>query len=480
MGSFSTLEIGKRALLAQNLGIDIISNNVANINTPGYSRRLPVTSQTQSNNTMNGYIGTGSMMDKLRNFRDELFDKEIRNNVSRGSGYSVDESILKQVEGVFSEPGDNNIGTQMTDFFNSFETLSSNPQDTSLRNDVLDKAKTLVDTFHKTSQSLTDLRNNVLTDIKSNVTNANDIISQIAGLNSQISGSKSQTGDDSISLIDQREVLLEKLSDLADVNVTKADSGMVNVFMNGINVVTGQNKNTLQVVEKVNSTTGEKSAQIYTSDSSGNAQYTISPQSGQLASELKHYNVTLDNLDSSGGYSVFKNLDSIANSLANKVNTIAITGYGLNDTGSTSPARSFFDPAVGAATAANIQIGSDIVDKPENIPMSDAPNEPGNGNIGLKIADLATDDNFVGGQTAAAFYAGITGKIGTMENEATNGQNTTKLLSDQLTNQRESVIGVNLDEEAVNLIKFQKAFEASSRIINTTSEMLTAIINLGK
>ena len=480
MGSFSTLEIGKRALLAQKLGIDVISNNVANINTPGYSRRLPVTSQTQSNNTTSGYIGTGSMMDKLRNFREELFDREIRNNVSRSSGYSVDENILKQVEGIFNESGDNNIGTQMTEFFNSFEKLSSNPQDLSLRNDVLNKAQTLVDTFHKTSQNLTDLRSNVLSDIKSNVSNANELITQIADLNTKISSSKSQNGDDSISLIDQREALLEKLSDLGDVNVTKADGGMINVYMNGINVVTGQDKNTLQVVEKINSTTGEKSAQIYTTDSSGNPQYTISPQSGQLASELKHYNVTLDNLDSSGGYSVFKNLDNLANSLTNKVNSISITGYGLNDTGTTSPARSFFDPAVGNATAANIQIGSDILDKPENIPVSDAANEPGNGNIGLQIADLATNDNFINSQTASAFYAGMAGKIGMMETEAANGQNTTNLLSSQLTNQRESVIGVNLDEEAVNLIKFQKAFEASSRIINTTSEMLSAIINLGK
>ena len=250
--------------------------------------------------------------------------------------------------------------------------------------------------------------------------------------------------------------------------------------MNGINVVTGENKTTLQVVEKTNSTTGEQSAQIYTSDANGNPQNTISPSSGQLSSELKHYNVTLDNLDSSGGFSVFKNLDNLANSLANKVNSVSITGYGLNDTGTTPPARNFFEPAVGTATAATIKIGTDILNHPENIPAADAVNEPGNGNIAMKIADLSTNENFINNQTGAAYYADLTGKIGTMDNEAVNGQSTTKLLSDQLTNQRESVIGVNLDEEAVNLIKFQKAFEASSRIINATSEMLTQIIALGK
>jgi len=148
----------------------------------------------------------------------------------------------------------------------------------------------------------------------------------------------------------------------------------VNVFINGINVVTGTNSTQLQVVEKTNSTTGEKSHR-FIAPIQTQSPLTISPSSGELASQLKNYNVTLDNLDSSGGYSIAKNLDSLANSLVNKVNSISITGYGLNDNGTLPPGRSFFEPVAGNATAANIQVSASIINNPENIPVSDATNE---------------------------------------------------------------------------------------------------------
>jgi flagellar hook-associated protein 1 FlgK len=195
---------------------------------------------------------------------------------------------------------------------------------------------------------------------------------------------------------------------------------------------------------------------------------------------MKHYNVTLDDNESSEEFSAFKKLDDFANAIVKKVNQHSMEGYGLDDNAAASPGRAFFEPAVGDATATTIEISEDIKGKPRDLPVSGAPGEPGNNDVARKIARITEDNAFLDSLTPQEFYSGFLGKIGTMGKEAKSGENTTRLVADQLTNQRESVIGVNLDEEAVNLIKYQKAFEASSRVINTTNEILATIVNLGR
>ena len=199
-----------------------------------------------------------------------------------------------------------------------------------------------------------------------------------------------------------------------------------------------------------------------------------------MTSLLKHYNVTLDDKDSSGGFSAARKLDEFAASIVSKVNSLSTTGYGLDDKGTVAPGRAFFTPTVGNATASNISISSDIKSDPRKIPASSASNTPGNNDVARKIAQLSSDSNFIDGMTPSEYYSNYLGKIGSMGSEALNGKNTTSLVGEQLTSQRDSIIGVNLDEEAINMIKFQRAFEASSRIITTTSDILTTIVNLGR
>jgi flagellar hook-associated protein 1 FlgK len=387
---------------------------------------------------------------------------------------------MKQIEGIMNEPNGTTLGNAVDDFFNAFEDISVRPQDISLRRNLIDKAKTMVDYFHNLSSGLKDMRINILSDLKSNVTKANGLIEQLATLNNKIAISKAQGGSEAATLVDQRELLLEDLSALVDVNVTQGEGGMQNVFVNGINVITGKDFTKLQVVERQDTTTGEKSVSLYNLQPDGTPLYALNPQSGEIASQMKHFNVTLDGEDSSGGYSIMKALDSFANSFVQRINSLTVSGYGLNDAGPLPPGRSFFSPITGTANASKIDISSDILNSPENIPLSDTLNEPGNNKIALMISALSQDSTFNSGLTPSGYYASVVGKLGTISAEALNGGSTTNLISQQLLNQRESVIGVNLDEEAVNLIKYQKAFEASSRIVNTTNELLGIIVNLGR
>ncbi len=105
---------------------------------------------------------------------------------------------------------------------------------------------------------------------------------------------------------------------------------------------------------------------------------------------------------------------------------------------------------------------------------------PGDNTIARQIAGIANDGTFLNAQTPVEYYSAFLNKLASTGSDAKTGMKTTALLGDQLNSQRESVVGVNLDEEAINLVKYQKGYEAAARVINTSSEMLSTLINLGR
>ncbi|MCX6155575.1 MAG: flagellar hook-associated protein FlgK [Candidatus Kapabacteria bacterium] len=481
MSTFSALEIGKRSLLAQRFGIDVTSNNISNVNTPGYSRQAPVISESDPYLTSNGFIGTGSFVDKLRTFREEYFDKEVRKSVSQQSSYEADQATLHQVDAYLTEPSSSGLNETLTNFFNSWEQASTQPENEAIRATLTSSAKALVSQFHSISGDISDARASLLTKMNQSTDQINSLLSDIGKLNGYIAAGKAQTqGTEAQTLVDNREVKLEELSKLVNINVTQGDFGQVNVFVNGINLVTAQNASKLKILQSINQNTGEITASMVNVDSNEKPLSTVVPQSGEMASNIKHYNTTLDDKESGSEFSIAKKVDDLAAALAQKVNAFTMNGYGLNDKSGPPPGRHYFDSSTGPITASTIEISSDIINEPRNIPMSEKPNEPGNAGIALKIGRLATDTSFLDGKSPSQFYSTVITKLGSMEHDANNGQTASKLITDQLQTQRESVIGVNLDEEATNVIKFQKAFEAASRIISTTNDMLSTIINLGR
>ncbi|MDQ1265275.1 MAG: Flagellar hook-associated protein 1 [Bacteroidota bacterium] len=480
MSTFGALEIGKRALIAQKFGLDVTSNNIANVNTPGYSRRTPVFSEETPISSQAGFLGTGVIVNKLRTFREDFFDAEIRSTTSRQAGYEADQAILQKVDTILAEPSDLDISKLVTDFFNAFEQSSLKPEDIAMRERLLGLGQTLVDRFHSLDEKFKETRAETGNEINSLVNQSNQLIKEITELNKSISMSKSETGVSAQTLVDQRELKLEELSKISFVTVGNNDNGSVNVFMNGINIITDATSYQLKAIESVDSSTGERNLELNRISADNTNKTKITPVSGELDRDLYHYNVTLDDKESSGQFSVIQKLNDFANAIVTKINPISIQGYGLDDVSGTAPGRTFFEPAVGGANAATIELSSDIKGKARDIPFSSKPGEPGNNEIALKISRLNNDPYFLDNLNPTEFYATFIGKIGSMEQEANTAQSTTRMVAEQLETQRESTIGVNLDEEAVNIIKFQKAFEASTRIVNTMSDIIDQIINLGR
>lgn len=478
--SFSSLEIGKRALLAQRLGLDVTSNNIANVNTPGYSRRAAILNETNPLKQGNNYFGTGVLLAKLQSFRESYYDREIRNSVSRLMNYGTEASFYRRIETVMGEPGDAGLGNLITEFFKTFDELALKPESISLRSYLTTQSQTLTDRINRIANGMQDLRNESLFKINSNVSEINRIITQIKEINVQIAASGADAANSAMSYIDDRENLLEELAKFVDITVGKNDNGTVNVFVNGIDLLTSTSAKDLKVKIVVDSVTGEQMARLYKYDSEKQIETDITTQGGEINANLKIFNVNMNEKYSGSDFSIAKNFHSFVKEFASKVNNIMMSGFGLDDTGSTPPMRRFFDPPDGNLTAFNIRISDDIKNNPRDIALSDSPGESGNSVIARAIARLAEDPNFFMSSNPIEYFNGFMGKIGLLAKEAETGYRTMGLINDQLNSQRESIMGVNLDEEAISLIKYQKAFEASSRIVSVTNDLLGTLVNLGR
>jgi len=479
MGVSPSLEIAKRALIAQRLGLDATSGNIANVNTPGYSRRVPNFTEGEPLPSRNGFIGNGVLVSKLRTFREEFFDRQIRRSLSNLSTLESDDSIIHRIGVIFGEPGENSLNSILSDFFNSFEDLSYKPTDVSLRHRTITLAQTLVSRFKEIANQLSETRQQVLTDMNDAVKQANTLIKEIADLNYKIASLNNKTEGENQTLVDQRATKIEELSKLIDVNVTQGDFGTVNIFSNGINLVTGSNYNQLKLKETIDGVTGERNVSILKIDPSGRELATINLQNGKLHSLMSHYNITLDDKDSSGKFSVAKSLEDFFTTFVNKINSLTQNGYGFDDTTAPPPGRQFFN-YTGSLSILTTDVNSELIADPRKLPISAYPGEVGDSSVAKQISSLASDSSFLLNQTPDEYITNLIGNLGELGSQISSLYSISKTANDQLLNQRESLIGVNLDEEAINLVKYQKAFEAASRVVSTTNDLLATLVNLGR
>jgi len=488
----SALETGKRALIAQRFGLDVTSNNIANANTEGYSRRAVSYSQSESLYTAGNFIGTGVLVQKMRSFREDFFDREVRNTFARQSAFLQDEKTLERIEVIMSEPTESGLNDDITKFFTIFDELALKPESLGLRDHALSLAQTVVDKFNRIGQQLKDARQEVKKELDDITGNTNRLTREIANLNLAFSANKSLSTDQSQTMFDTRAIRLEELSLNSDITVSNNEDGTVNVAMNGINVVTRNIATELEIAEEIaiplpapgqdpNEIESETSYKLVKRGSDGRILNTIEPDNGKFASLLKNINITLDGQDTTGEFSVFTKINQFAAKFVENVNDLTMQGYGMDDNGETPPGLNFFEPNIEGvkATALTIAINKDLKNNPRKLPLSDMPGTVGNTAIARKIARLANKFDFIEDSTYTEFYSDLIGKIGSISQEAKKSRETTDLITDQLSNQRDAIMGVNLDEEAINLIKFQQSFQAASRVVNSVDEILRTIINLG-
>jgi flagellar hook-associated protein 1 FlgK len=465
-GTFFGFNTALRGMQAQQRGIYTTAHNIANANTEGYTRQRVVLATlpaypVPSMNHPGGQgwqIGTGVDSQETRRMRDEFLDTQIRRETGTLGQWEQIQDVLEQVEIVFNEPSDTGLSTLMSQFWAAWQELSKYAESSPVRTTVVETANALAEAFNHSAAQLETIKNDIDQTIELKVKEINSLAQQIADLNGQIKNIVT-VGDQPNDLLDQRDLLLDRLGKMIDFTVTTSSNGTITITLGG-----GGN-----LVEEVDGSTTIHKLKSSGSDVSWVEEDTQPPltiSNGELfglqkvKSEVETY---------------LTNLDTLAGELATAVNNEHKKGVDLSGTGG----EDFLVAEDGGSiTAANIQVNPNIQADVTKIAAATAGGGPGDGSIALAIAQL--QHKLIPSLSNATFddyYKNFTAKLGVDAHEAVRMTTNQGVLVDQLTNRKESISGVSLDEEMANMIQYQRAYEAAARMITTLDAMLDKIIN---
>lgn len=458
MSISDVFNIGRTSLQINQYVLQTTSHNIANVNTPGYSRQRLIVETGPSFDTSVGSIGSGVRGQEVQRVYDRFLAYQMKGEEEEYGRLSEENELIARVEDVFNELSNSGIGDRLAEFFNSLKELSSNAGNYSERSQVLAKADTLAYAIRSKASDLKSLQNNIDTGIKGAITDVNTIVAQIADLNVKISGTEA-AGSNANDFRDKREALMSDLSELIDYDYFEDGNGQVVISVGkGSMLVAGKNYNTLSDV-----TNSPNFADIEISNGSLTTNITSDISGGRLKGLLN----VRDN-DIAG---FLDKLNTFAQALKDEFNTQHEAGYDLNG----AAGGQFFDATAGdeAATISLLITDTDRIAAASSATGGSADNR----NV-LLLAEIQDKTISSLNTTLDSYYSGIIADVGTRSQLASKNFEYQSFSKDQLESRIEAIAGVSLDEEAANLIKFQRAFEASAKLITTADEMMQTILDL--
>jgi flagellar hook-associated protein 1 len=453
MSSLSaTLAIALSGLTADQGAMEATTNNVANVNTPGYSREVPDLVASDPIVVSPLTLGTGVTLQSIESIRDPILENQIQQETQTQGQLNSLVSALSQAQVSFtSNSGD--IGTAISNFFDSVNQLATSPTDLSLRQGVLTAADNLATAFNNTANNLSSQQSSLNSSVVATVGQINQLTSQIAGLNTEVSRLQNE-GQSAGTFVDQRQQAIDQLSSLVDVSVIQSDNTLTLTTANGTALVSGQQS--FQLSTQPNSSGMQ---QIY----SQSANITSTIVSGQLGGEIQARDQQIP--------AIQNQLDTLASSLANSINSVQTSGYDLNGNAGTD----LFNPPPSGVTGAAASL-SVAITNPSLIAASSDGTQGSDGNAQAMYA--LSSQSIISGQTPTDYYSGIVFNVGNAASNATAEQSASNLVLQQLNDQRASVSGVSLDQEAANLIQYQQAYAASAQVVTAVNDMMYDVINM--
>ena len=451
MGGLSSLfEIGKQGMLLSQFSIQVTGKNIANINTRGYSRqRLDVTPILPE--ILSGFsMGSAISGDTLRRIREGFVDRQFWSQNSLESRYAAEESLLRQIEGVLPTSNETGLGILLDDFWSAWNSLANDPESSVARTVVRDRAQTLAQSFNRVYREYISFQSTISDEINVRIDEINNLAAQIAELNRVNPG-------DNLDLEDQRDRLIDRLSELINIDVQR-DNNSVLVFTSGLMLVSGQASYEISADKPLND---EGISQITTIISGTSLEVDVT--SGELSALIAVHNEDIPDL--------LERLDTLAVTIADEVNAVHKNGFNLN--GITG--LNFF--ASTTEGAGSIAVDSSIVANVDLIASSDALGEPGNSNIAKALADLA-DKEVIGNQTAGEYYRALVGTLGNRIQEIGFLRSNQKKIVEHLEMQRQSVSGVSMEEEMTRMVQLEQAFTAASRLVSIADELTQTVLQL--
>jgi flagellar hook-associated protein 1 FlgK len=457
-GLFGMLSNTARSLEAQRYGLDAAGQNIANINTPGYARRVvdlgavPPTSERLN-------AGHGVEVLGVRRLRDRFLDRRLFQENPAQHRETALADTLGVVESTLGSPS-STLNVRLNQFFDAFGALAQAPTSSTARAEVLARGQALAGEIRATDGRFQQAQLDTDQRIRGTDTEINSLANRLASLNEQIANADA---GGTMTLRDEQNEVIRELSTLVDVETIDLPNGSVQIsFGRGKPLVVGDVAYPVTVQNEP--TTGF--ARLY----SGVTDVTAAISGGKVAGLIAARDVNIP------GYR--SQLDTLAYEMVQQVNTLHDAGFTLSGV----DAPPFFQP-LGAVAGAAAQIALDptVAANATLIAAGSVAATPGDNGTARGLAALRDARVLAGGSaTFTGFYTDLVYGIGEDRAVALGEGNIRADVVNQIENLRDSVSGVSLDEEAASLMRFQRAYEANARFFSTVNETLDILLNLGR
>ncbi|HAA34137.1 MAG TPA: flagellar hook-associated protein FlgK [Firmicutes bacterium] len=467
MGStFGSFEIGRRALHAQQKGAQVTGQNIANANTEGYSRQLVlmkalVPPAAPGVETPPGY---GVAISDIRRIKSEFYGDQIMKSTTSQNYWKRVRETLDGIEIIFQEPEETGINTALNEFFDAWQDLSVNPESHAVRLSLREQAEALTGLVRDIYGRLDELKFDVRKELQATLTQINTLAAEIADLNKKITYLQA-LGQKSNELLDQRDLCLQELSKHVNIRVNEKVGGSLEVLAGGCILLHDDRHFDLEI--------SEEGGKLAVCNEIG-AELSIREGDGAIAGLLDSYNTIFPRYQGA--------LNELVFNLVQKVNDLHKNGYGLD--GSTTGIDFFTDiEEQNANTAAlHFSISDAIKDDLNKIAAASQADHPGDGSNALKIAQLR-EKLVMGGPpgdettTFHDYFRGVMADLGVEGREAERMSLAMERVMESLQEKQESISGVSLDDEMLNLVQYQHAYNAAARFLNVLDEMLGVLFS---
>ena len=463
-GLYDVLRMGISSLRAQSRAIETVGRNMANVNNPTYSRQRVIFGDVSPT----GGASVGVDVIEVQQVRDVLLDRQLVREKSSTAALEAEtaahergEAALGETISSVSDPsvasttGGNSLNNAMAGFFGAARQLSVDPTNSTQKQMFVQTAKTMTERFQFSNDRLAEVQADLSDQVSNDVDKANLLLSTISELNLMIATQESETGTKALTLRDQRQARVEDLAQVMNFKTTTLPDAPNQIQItatsaSGVDTVILSAGTTLETL-----TFDGDAVRVASSDTA------LALTGGSIKGHLTARDGALQTLRDS--------LDQLANQMVTSVNAV----YNPSGTG-----QNFFDPT--GTDASSIRLASGLTGL--NVRASVAGGAAGDGSVAQAISELdvqsfsSTSGDAIDGTIGESYSAAISLFSYSLSQSRMRSENQSGVLS-AVRGQRESMSGVSLDEEAAELMKFQRAYQASARVISIIDSMLDTVVN---
>ena len=464
LGIMGTMEMARNAMRVARAGAEVSGNNLANAANPAYARQRIKLNSSVTIPTEKGPQGSGAEVARLEHLRDKVLDKTIISEKSITEYLEAKQGFLRRAEANLGQTIDNQsidpnssgygVAEGMTELFNSFQALSASPTSTAERQTVIFNAQKISDKFNTIDRRLGDLRTSINAEVEDHIDAVNSRLKEV-GLIAVNLGNIEVLEGSANEVRDALQANMEGLAEFVNISTTTNNDGELSLFIDGVQMITDN-----ILINAAELHTDSNGMHFMAAHNSGNV---INLKSGHLKGLIDARDSSIVDLKTK--------VDTLATQLITEVNTLHRSGYDLD--GNTG--QDFFS----GTGAADMGVNANIVSDPRQLQGSSSAAESSNNDVLRSIAALSnTTLTGLNGMMFSEYYGNTVSRFGQDISLTTAQLNDQRTVQKMMEKQRESVMGVSVDEEIANLVVYQRAFQASAKLLTTMDGLMRDVLNL--